>query len=102
MNESIHDLKQLTKNIDDIKHLLQSMSEMIGNTNEKIDSLERKIDKLTTRLDEEVLIECKKMGTHIDFIENVYENVKHPLGYICNKFNYLTVKSAAEQLTLKD
>jgi hypothetical protein len=41
------------------------------------------------------------MGTHIDFIETVYENVKHPLGYICNKFNYLTVKSAAEQHTIQ-
>ena len=88
-------------NTNEIKDLLRSMSEMISNTNEKIDSLERKIDKLTTRLDEEVLIECKKMGTHIDFIETVYENVKHPLGYICNKFNYLTVKSAAEQHTIQ-
>ena len=86
----------------EIKDLLRSMSEMINNTNEKIDSLERKIDKLTTRLDEEVLVECKKMGTHIDFIETVYENVKHPLGYICNKFNYLTDKTTSEQLTLKD
>ena len=87
--------------IDEIKDLLKSMSEMISNTNEKINSLEKKIDKLTTRLEEEVLVECKKMGTHIDFIETVYENVKHPLGYICNKFNYLTDKKAAERLTVK-
>ena len=25
------------------------------------------------------------MGNHINFVENVYENVKHPLGYINNK-----------------
>ena len=25
------------------------------------------------------------MSGHIDFVENVYENVKNPLGYICNK-----------------
>ena len=86
---------------DEIKDLLRSMSKMISNTNEKIVVLERKIDKLTTRLDEEVLIECKKMGTHIDFIETVYENVKHTLGYICNKFNYLTDKTYAEQLTIQ-
>ena len=29
--------------------------------------------------------ECKKMGGHIDFVEEVYDNVKHPLGYICKK-----------------
>jgi aconitase B len=87
--------------MDEIKDLLRSMSEMISNTNERIVSLERKIDKLTTRLDEVVLVECKKRGTHIDFVEVVYENVKHPLGYICNKFNYLTDKTSAEQLTLQ-
>ena len=30
------------------------------------------------------------MGSHIDFIENVYAHVKHPLGYITNKIRYLT------------
>ena len=25
------------------------------------------------------------MGSHIDFVETVYDNVKHPLGYINNK-----------------
>ena len=31
-----------------------------------------------------------KMSQHIDFIERVYDNVKNPLGYICNKLNYYT------------
>ena len=30
------------------------------------------------------------MGSHIDFVENVYDNVKHPLGFITNKIKYLT------------
>ena len=30
------------------------------------------------------------MSQHIDFIERVYDNVKNPLGYICNKLNYYT------------
>ena len=29
------------------------------------------------------------MGEHIDFIEKIYDNVKSPLGYLCNKINYL-------------
>jgi hypothetical protein len=33
--------------------------------------------------------ECKKMGEHIDFVEHVYENVKHPLNFICKKINYI-------------
>ena len=30
------------------------------------------------------------MGSHIDFVENVYDTVKHPLGYFCNKIKTLT------------
>jgi hypothetical protein len=29
------------------------------------------------------------MKQHIDFIEDVYENVRNPLGIICNKINSL-------------
>ena len=33
------------------------------------------------------------MGEHIDFVENVYDNVKNPLGYLCNKLNYFSNES---------
>ena len=36
------------------------------------------------------------MGSHIDFVENVYENVKHPLGYITNKINNV-IKGSNEE-----
>jgi archaellum component FlaC len=91
MNESSHN-SNIKK--DDIKDLLQTLSE-------KIDSLEKKIDYLTSRLDEEVIAECKKMGSHINFVEAVYENVKTPLGYICTKFNYF-MENVVEQYTLTD
>lgn len=84
----------MNENIEDMKQLLLLLSK-------KVDSLERKIDKLTTSLDEDVLAECKKMGSHINFIETVYENVKHPLGYICNRFHCLT-NNTVEQYTLTD
>ena len=31
--------------------------------------------------------ECKKMSSHIDFVEAVYENMKNPLNYICGVIN---------------
>ena len=31
------------------------------------------------------------MGSHIDFVENVYDNVKHPLTFICNKVKHLSI-----------
>ena len=39
------------------------------------------------------------MGEHIDFVENVYENVKNPLGYIYNKLSYV---SGNKQYTLEN
>ena len=40
-------------------------------------------------LQKDVQPNCQKMNTHINFVENVYENVKNPLGYICNKVGSL-------------
>ena len=31
--------------------------------------------------------DCKKMSSHIDFIDNVYENVRAPLNFVCNSIN---------------
>ena len=64
---------------------LFKINENLENINNKLINIEEKIDKIESKLDEEITKECKKMGYHIDFVENVYENVKHPLGYINNK-----------------
>ena len=58
---------------------------------------------------EDVAPNCEKMSGHIDFVENVYENVKNPLGYLCNKvgsfigknesYTLDNVKSTKPQLT---
>lgn len=55
--------------------------------NEKINLIEIKLDILINKIDNNVIIKCDKMSSHIDFINNVYENVKNPLNYICNKIN---------------
>ena len=79
--------------LDSIKKLLIILNNNFEKKNEKIDNLELKIDKLNKSVNEELYEECKKMGSHIDFVETVYDNVKHPLGYICNKVKYLTGNS---------
>jgi len=53
---------------------------------EKCDSIETKLDTLIELLSENKK-NCEKMSDHIDFVETVYENVKNPLGFICNKIN---------------
>ena len=55
----------------------------------KVDILEEKIDNIIKILNNDIKTNTAKMGSHIDFIENIYENVKSPLGFICNKINYL-------------
>ena len=87
-------IEKLDNHMEAIKHLLITL-------NEKVESLEEKIENLSKKIDGEVLEECKKMGSHIDFVENVYDNVKHPLGYICKKIKGLT-GSSSEQYTLTD
>ena len=83
-------IDNLNKNVDTIKELLQSLTIMVGETNERVDLLDKKIDKITTKLDGDIISECKKMGSHIDFVESVYDSVKKPLNYVCNKIDYLT------------
>ena len=56
---------------------------------EKIDNIEEKIDKIYKILNSELKEDCKKMSLHIDFIENIYSNVKSPLGYFFDTLNYL-------------
>jgi hypothetical protein len=81
--------------------------EMMNSNGSRINKLERKFDDINKKLD--IIIEilnkdlkknCKKMGEHIDFVENVYDNVKNPLGFLCNKINYFSKDN--ENYTLHD
>ena len=67
----------------------------IGNQNIyiKLNILENKVNDLDVKLDKILLLleknseDCKKMSSHIDFIDGVYENVKAPMNYICDTMN---------------
>ena len=83
-------IDNLNKNMETIKELLQSLTIIVGETKDRVDLLDKKIDKITTKLDGDIISECKKMGSHIDFVESVYDSVKKPLNYVCNKIDYLT------------
>ena len=58
--------------------------------NNKIDLLNEKLDNIINILNIDIKKNTEKMGDHIDFIERIYDNVKHPLGYLCNKISYLS------------
>ena len=54
---------------------------------EDIARIEKKVDAILYLIEHKVEKNCNKMGEHIDFVESVYENVKHPLDFICSKVN---------------
>jgi len=70
---------------EDTADILYKINKNLETINIKLTNLENKIETIEKKIDSEIVDECKKMGNHINFVENVYENVKHPLGYINNK-----------------
>ena len=67
----------------------------------KIDNMGVKLDKILELLDTDISQNCKKMGNHINFVENIYDNVKYPLEYVCNRFNSITGEKDNLQLENK-
>jgi hypothetical protein len=56
--------------------------------NVKIELINVKVDEILNILKKDVSKNTKKMSDHINFVENVYENVKFPLGFICNTITH--------------
>ncbi len=65
---------------------------LLNEINIKIDRIEERLIKLENSQN--------KMDTHIDFIENIYENIKNPLNYVTNKVNNYLQHSSSNNLTL--
>jgi hypothetical protein len=75
--------------------------------NKNLEEINCKLDEIISILNKDVTKNTKKMSDHIDFIENVYENVKSPLGFICSRIKYYigtkkyTLSDKSECLKLK-
>ena len=61
----------------------------MDDVNIRLKNVESKLDEILLILKGSVEPNCTKMGSHIDFVENVYDNVKNPLGFLCSKLNVL-------------
>ena len=73
----------------------------INELKQQIDRVENKLDALLAKMDISVK-ECNKMGEHIDFIENIYETIKYPLSFICDKVNIVIGNKTQENDTLEN
>ena len=65
----------------------KKLQEEINNLEEKLNQQNNKLDLILKILNEDIKENCEKMSNHINFIEKVYDKVKSPMYYICNKFN---------------
>jgi uncharacterized protein YaaN involved in tellurite resistance len=66
---------------------------------EKIVALETRCERIEYKMDKILELlekDCKKMTDHIDFIENVYDNVKSPFYYLMDKVNLLSTNRMLE------
>ena len=70
-------------------------STLNNNSSEEINvaELNEKLDLIEKLLNNEILNNCNKMSTHIDFIERIYDYNKFPLFYITDKVGYITSRS---------
>lgn len=99
IDESVN--KTPNKSIDETIYEINNIENKINNIENKIENIENiineiniKNDKILLLLNSEVVENTKKMSQHIDFIENIYTNIKSPLGYLCNKINYFKQNDA--------
>jgi uncharacterized protein YaaN involved in tellurite resistance len=70
----------------------QDIYDKIVTLESRCDRIEQKLDKILELLEKD----CKKMTDHIDFIENVYDNVKSPFYYLMDKVNLLSTNRMLE------
>ena len=78
--ENIERLIKIENDITEIDLSLKSLKLSIEDIN-------KKIDKLCKIVDNHIVPDCDKMSNHINFIESVYNTVKNPLGFLCNRIN---------------
>ena len=75
----------MEQKIDKIYNSIQENNKYLKNIEKKIELLSLEIKDIKKQMKLEILTECKKMGSHIDFVEDIYDKIKNPLGYIINK-----------------
>ena len=78
------------------------LEERIKNIEERIEEMNQKMDLILQTINKDLSEDCKKMAKHIDFVEGVYENVKHPLNFICSKVSPLIASTDKENKAIED
>ena len=101
-------------NLEDIKLQISNLEKLIL---KKFDEIDNKLVIINEKLDDlvdhnnnndtkinEIKVECKKMGSHINFIEDTYNVLQTPLNYVKRSVERLMGSSNGElkNLPIKD
>jgi uncharacterized protein YaaN involved in tellurite resistance len=70
----------------------------LENLENRIQIIEKKLDRILELLESD----CKKMRNHIDFVENIYDNIKSPFNYIMNSVNVMNSIKNIPKETISD
>jgi len=57
---------------------------MSDSIEDRMQRLERSMKRLELLLEDQVVPECRRMGEHISFIEDVYQGLRRPLAALRN------------------
>jgi len=93
-------LKDIKNQILDLQKLIVSRFDEI---NKKLELLEENNNKNQIQMNE-IKVECTKMGSHIDFIEDTYATLQTPLNYVKRSVERLIGSSSKDlkSLPIKD
>lgn len=94
-------------NLEDIKNLISNLEKLML---QKFEEIDKKLDAITehNRLGDtkmnEIKVECQKMGSHIDFVEDTYNVLQTPLNFVKRSVERLMGSSSGElkNLPIKD
>jgi len=70
-----------------VDNKLEEINKKIEILEIKLEEQSKKIDLILNIINNDIKDNCSKMSEHIDFIKSVYDRVKSPMYYICDKFN---------------
>ena len=91
-------------NFKKIIHSLNNINSTLNNIHNRVSILEKNqiknmenINQIINMLNSgDIIDNCKKMGNHINFVENVYNSVKYPLSFICNKITKYSMQNSLD------
>lgn len=94
-------------NLEDIKILISNLEKLML---QKFEEIDKKLDTITeqNRLGDtkmtEIKVECQKMGSHIDFVEDTYNVLQTPLNFVKRSVERLIGSSSGDlkNLPIKD